>query len=296
MKCLFLYNPKSGREKIQKNLDYIIKRLSEKFSNIDIHPSSSKEDFIEIAKLSCGKYDYLIFSGGDGSFNLVVNAIAECDNKPILGYIPSGTCNDIANNLRIPSYSLKKCLDVILENKIVDHDIMKVNDSYCMYVAALGDLAELSFDTEHNLKKIFGRVAYYFSGAKKLFKEQYTHHLKITVDGVPYEYETALCLVVNSKYIASLKFNSNGYHNDGKVDIIIVKGKTLKGLINIFRLFIFGILKIKTENTSYVFRSNKFTIEPNNEKYWAFDGEKGKFGKLEFEVLPKHIKVIGNLK
>ena len=38
----------------------------------------------------------------------------------------------------------------------------------------------------------------------------------VTVDGVPYEYETALCLVVNSKYIASLKFNSNGYHNDGK--------------------------------------------------------------------------------
>ena len=173
-------------------------------------------------KNSCGKYDYLVFSGGDGSFHLVINALADLDNKPILGYIPSGTCNDIAANLRLPSYSISKCLDIILNNNYIEHDIMKVNDSYCMYVAALGDLAELSFDTEHNLKKVFGRIAYYFSGAKRVFKQQYTHQIKLEVDGVPFEYETSLCLVVNSKYIASFKFNSNGYHNDGKVDVIIV--------------------------------------------------------------------------
>ena len=296
MNCLFLYNPKSGRERIKKKLDFILRRLNEKFDEIDVHPSSSELDFVETAKNACGKYDYLIFSGGDGSFNLIINAIAELENKPILGYIPSGTCNDIASNLKISSLSIKKAIDIILNDKQVEHDIIKVNDNYCMYVAALGDLAELSFDTNHNLKKVFGRIAYYFSGAKKLFKQQYTHHLKLTIDGLTFEYETALCLVVNSKYIASLKFNSNGYLNDGKVDVIIVKGKTLKGLINIFRLFIFGILKIKTEKVSYVFRSNKFTIEPNDEKHWSFDGEKGKFGKLDFEVLPKHIRVIGNLK
>ena len=62
MKCLFLYNPKSGKEKIKKNLDYIVNRLKEKFEVVDVHPSKSKEDFIEKAKDSCGTYDYLVFS------------------------------------------------------------------------------------------------------------------------------------------------------------------------------------------------------------------------------------------
>ena len=99
-----------------------------------------------------------------------------------------------------------------------------------------------------------------------------------------------------SKSVAGLKFKQNGYLNDGKVDVIIVRGKYLRGISNMISLFIRGILKIKTEKVSYVLRSNKFTIEPNDEKHWAFDGEKGKFGKLDFEVLPKHIRVIGNLK
>ena len=45
-KCLFLYNPMSGREDIVNNLDYIINRLYTKFKVVDVHPSTSKNDFI----------------------------------------------------------------------------------------------------------------------------------------------------------------------------------------------------------------------------------------------------------
>lgn len=294
MKCLFLFNPKSGKEKISKNLDYITLRLKEKFSIVDVHPSSSKEDFINTAKDSCGKYDYLVFSGGDGSFNLVVNAIAEQDNQPILGYIPGGTCNDIAANMHLPTKSLKKCLDIIINNKFVKHDILKVNNEYCMYVAALGDFAELSYSTEHNVKKIFGRVAYYFSGLRTLVHKPKFMRLYVEIDGIPFVFDSPLCLVLHSKFIAGLKFYSNGYLNDGKVDVIIVKGRYLRGLINIARLFIFGILKLKTEKVSYVFRSKKIVIECKDEKYWSFDGEKGMSGRLEFECIPKAIKVVSN--
>lgn len=296
MKCLFLYNPKSGKEKIGKNIDYIAKRLHEKFNVVDVHTSTSKEDFINVAKNSCGVYDYLVFSGGDGSFNLVVNAIAEEKEQPILGYIPSGTCNDIASNLRLPSKSLSKCLDIILENDYIEHDIIKINNYYCMYVAALGDFAELSYNTKHNVKKTFGRIAYYFSGLRNLVHRPHSLNLEIEVDGIPFKYETPLCLVVNSKYVAGLKFNSSGYSNDGKLDVIIVKGRYMRGLINIIRLFIFGILKIKTEKVSYLFRSSKFTIDCKDEKYWSIDGEKGNSGKLCFECLHKKIKVITNAK
>ena len=287
----------SGKEDIVNNLDYIVNRLYTKFKIVDVHPSPSKNDFIEAAKNSCGKYDYLVFSGGDGSFNLVANAIAEMENKPILGYIPRGTCNDIASNMHLPTHNLKKCLDIILENEYIEHDLFKVNDTYCMYVAALGDIAELSYNTPHNVKKIWGRVAYYYSGFRQMMKAPKTYKVDLEVDGLPFTYETPLVLVMNSKSVAGLKFKQNGYLNDGKVDVIIVRGKYLRGIGNMIRLFIRGILKIKTEKVSYLFRSNKFSIHClDDSKVWAHDGEVGEKGKLNFEVHPKCIKVITNAK
>ena len=294
MKCLFLYNPKSGKEKIKKKLDYIVSRLREKFEIVDVHPSKSKEDFIENAKNSCGKYDYLVFAGGDGSYNLVVNAIANEVNQPILGYIPCGTCNDIAHNLKISSRSIKKSLDIILNNDYIEHDIVKVNNEYFMYVAALGDFAELSYSTNHNVKKIFGRIGYYFSGLRKLLHKPQYNEIEIVVDGVPYTYQTPLCLVINSKYVAGFKINSKGYMNDGLFDVVIVKGIKLKGLINVARFFILGILKLKTEKVSYSFRTNNIKIKSSVDKHWSFDGEEGLSGELEFKCIPKKIKVIAN--
>ena len=79
--------------------------------------------------------------------------------------------------------------------------------------------------------------------------------------------------------------------------MIIVKGAYLKGFRNMIRLFIRGILKIKTEKVSYLFRSNKFSIHClDDSKIWAYDGEVGEKGKLDFEVYPKCIKVITNIK
>ena len=74
-----------------------------------------------------------------------------------------------------------------------------------------------------------------------------------------------------------------------------LKGKKIRGK-TVLSNVIFGILKLKTEKISYVFRSKKFTIECEEEKYWSFDGEKGQTGKLEFECIPKAIKVISNIK
>jgi hypothetical protein len=72
------------------------------------------------------------------------------------------------------------------------YDLFKVNDTYCMYVAALGDIAELSYNTPHNVKKIWGRVAYYFSGFRQMMKAPKTYKVDLEVDGLPFIYETPL--------------------------------------------------------------------------------------------------------
>ena len=178
----------------------------------------------------------------------------------------------------------------------MDHDIFRVNNQYCMYVASLGDFGELSYNTKHNVKKRFGKIAYYFSGVLQVLHLPYNNKLDVIIDDVPFKYETPLCLVMNSKNIAGFGFNKKGHLNDGLLDVFIIKGKGFKGLINTLLLFIFGLLKIKTDKVSYFFRSNKFTIDYDYEKYWSFDGEKGTSGRTEFECIHNGIKVISNLK
>ena len=69
MKCIFIYNPNSGKGRILKYLDYIKTELSKKYDQVDFYQTKSQEDTIQIAKDSCDKYDAIIFSGGDGTFN-----------------------------------------------------------------------------------------------------------------------------------------------------------------------------------------------------------------------------------
>ena len=103
MKCLFIYNPVSGKnKKLMKKMDYIQKRLKEKYSVVDIVPTQYAGHAIDLAREACGKYDALLFSGVDGTFSEVVKGIGENKKAPTLGFIPSGTVSDMANNYNIP--------------------------------------------------------------------------------------------------------------------------------------------------------------------------------------------------
>ena len=133
MKCLFIYNPKSGKGKILNYLSYIIDELSSVYENFDVYESKSAEDIIQTVKVSSAIYDVIVFSGGDGTFNNVACGIADCDVRPVLGYIPAGTGCDIARNLKIPR-NIKKAIRIIKDGYTIHHDVGKINDSYFMYM------------------------------------------------------------------------------------------------------------------------------------------------------------------
>ena len=166
MKCIFIYNPKSGKGKVLKNLEYIKTELKKKYSVVDIYETKSQEDTISKSKQSCYEYDTIVFAGGDGTFNDVTCGIAECDKRPILGYIPTGTVNDIARNLKI-SKNIKKAVKNIIDGQYVNHDVGIINGRYFIYVAGVGTFAATSFRTKHKFKKVFGKFAYALDGLQE---------------------------------------------------------------------------------------------------------------------------------
>ncbi|MDY0363878.1 MAG: YegS/Rv2252/BmrU family lipid kinase [Bacilli bacterium] len=295
MTCIFIYNPESGKGRIKKRVPYIIQTLKRKYSTVDIHETKSKEDCIKASIDACGKYNAIIFSGGDGTFNDITCGVSSQDKRPILGYIPTGTVNDIAKNLKI-SRNIKKALKIILKGGYIKHDVGKINDTFFMYVAAVGTFSSVSYRTKRKTKKILGRLAYAFDGMNDLINPKIT---KVTVrcNDRSYISDAPLILILNSKSIGGVVFNRHGHLNDGKFDLMIVRNSRHNGLINIFRMIITGIFRKNMDNKAVKhIKTSKIHVELQDDATWCVDGEAGPSGNVYIENLHEHLDIYAPLK
>lgn len=290
MKCIFIYNPNSGKGKVVKKLSLIKSTLKQKFSEVTVYATKSAEDTINIAKDSCDRYDAIIFAGGDGTFNDIASGVSRCNNRPILGYLPTGTVNDIARNLRI-SRNIKKSLRVITDGNFMYHDVGTINNSYFIYVSAIGTFTGVSYRTKQKTKKKYGRLAYVFDGLKEIVVPK-TINVHIETENEAIEMKVPLVLITNTKSVGGIPFNRTGHLNDGEFDIILVKkGKRTKGLINIAKLFTFGISRKKVARHFLSLRSSKIKVKVDDEITWCVDGEAGPKGEVFIKNLHNHLRI-----
>ena len=275
-KVLYLYNPASGKGKIEKNLAYIIKEFNRKFGSIEVIRSESKEHFQKTVEYACReRYDYLFFSGGDGTFNMVVNSIPDMDILPIFGYLPGGSTCDMSYNVNI-SKKPRKGIHDLLNATPKKYNMGQIGDRKFIYVADCGDLNNTAHITPADAKRKWGNLAYAYYGLKTFFKHFHLH--KFIVDGVIYE--TPLIIISNSKEVGSFKINPTTEQGNGEYYLIIVKKGPIKGAFNIAHLFAFGVESAIKNNKVYCFRSSIFKIDSDTNT-WDVDGE---LAEIEFPV------------
>ena len=289
--CLLVFNPTSGKnKKFMKKFDYILKRLKEKYDVVDVQPTEYAGHAIDIAKNSCGKYNSLIFSGGDGTFSEIVKGIGEQKGAPTLGFLPSGTVSDMANNYNIPR-NIKKALDICLEGNKTKIDVCKINDSYFTYVCGLGTYVDATFKTSQKLKKKYGRMAYFLQGARQVFQVN-EQTIKLTTGKKIQKINSFLILVLNSKSVAGFStFNYKNRLGDGKFDVVVVKKPQLKTPINVWRLFALGVHSFTDNPNFMVFSTDKVTIEAKKKVDWNLDGDAYNAKKVEIECLKKRLSL-----
>lgn len=289
MKCIFIYNPVSGRGQIVNQVKTIVKRLAEVYDIVDTYPSKSSNDITEATIKACQEYDAIIFAGGDGTFNEVAMGVAACKRRPPLGYIPQGTTNDIARNLRIPR-NVKGALKVILAGKTIKHDVGKINDRYFVYVAAIGACTGTSYTTRHEEKRLLGRLAYAKNGINEFFTSPLSK-VKVISDDKSIEATAPLVLVLNSISVGGLPFNRYGHLNDGLFDVILVNNDKSKGRLNIIKFFVSRMLGMRKAKEAIALHASKFHIEIDGQQTWCIDGEEGPKGSVAIENLHSHLTI-----
>lgn len=297
MKCIFLYNPHGGKGKTAKKLPYIIKHLRRKYDTVDVYASRGPGDFTERIRKFAADYDCVIFSGGDGTFNEILQGIGGMEHPPLLGYLPGGTVNDVAHSLGIPRYSLRRALRVVLEGRPELLDCMLVNGShYAMYSVSAGAFTSASYTTPQKTKRSLGAIAYGLEGVRKnlLFRVFPVHAETV------HEKTSGTCvfaMAMNGRCVAGLCMNPGGSMTDGMLEGVVIRQvkdptlpNRLRALFTVVKLFLFGY-RFRQKNIEH-FPGNTVRFEVPDDVTWNFDGERGISGSIEVTVIPKKVPLI----
>lgn len=293
MKALVLYNPKSGTQKISKNIELVKKTLQEDGYEVEFFPSPAPKSITEKVKNDGNNYDLIITSGGDGTLNETVTGMIRGDVKTKLAYIPAGTVNDVGHILRLKK-NVKKGLKIAQSGMPVKMDIIKVNDNYACYVFAAGKFTAISYDIDYKLKKHFGKLAYFMRGAKELPKKA-GMRLRITL---PDQTTYSNCYVFfgfNWQQFGGFKIyrKNKPLLNDGVIDLSVIEKTRRWSWFRALMFVLKGDKLSRKKDGVRTFTTNKFTIESDKEIDYNVDGEFAfRTNRCDVEVLHQAITII----
>lgn len=294
-KALVLINKTSGTGKAGNDTLEIATSLSEKGYEPIIYPIIPGTELTsEKLVPEYGKtVDMILCSGGDGTLNHVMNAMMSLEKRPLLAYIPSGSTNDFAKGLGIPSVR-PKALEVAVSGKPISYDVGRMNDSYFNYVAAFGAFSKVSYATDQDLKNVLGYAAYVISAIAELPQNiGYSCHMKIEADGCLEEGDYLFGAVSNSASVAGMTlFADNDIkQDDGQMELLLIKAPKNLGEFNA----ILAALAVREPDNPYITykQVSKVSLKSEEDVEWTLDGEfGGSFKETSIEVINKAITIM----
>ncbi len=294
-KLLFIYNPQAGKSKIKNWLSSIIEYFVKNDYEVVVYATAGRKDAKNIVMdcLSREKYKLVVCSGGDGTLNEVISGIMHSDQKPCIGYIPSGTTNDFAYNLKLPK-NLPKAAKVVLNGEEFSCDVGLMNGEYFTYTAAFGLFTDASYETPQTSKNMLGKLAYVLEGVKRLPNWK-SYHMEITCGDRAISDNFIYGMVANSISVAGIigLTGKDVRLDDGQFEGIFIKvPQNVLDLQSIINDLLTGNL-----NSDHIFSLpvKEIFLASEEPVPWSIDGEfGGEFQEVNIANLQQAVKIIRN--
>lgn len=279
-RAVFIYNPLSGDRSISGKLDHIIERFQQR--NILISPYRIDVNTAKVLPnlLNKNEFDFAVVSGGDGTLNSIIDIILKNKPKLPVGIIPSGTCNDLARCLDLTP-NINHCIDVILAGNLKAIDVGLIDENrYFLSCCAGGLFVDVSFNTDNELKKNFGPLAYYLKALSDVVNVKH-FNIKIKTETEFFDEDILLFMILNGKNAAGFtNIISEADITDGLMDIILIKYCSHIDLASLF----FNVLSNDSlENQNVIkIQTSECIIECDSKIGISIDGEDG--GKSPYKI------------
>jgi len=291
-KILLIINPVSGRQKARSILYRVIDFLCRNNCKTTVFTTSRRGDATDIVKAHAAECDRIICCGGDGTLNEIFSGLVDAGLVIPVGYIPTGTSNDIARSLGF-NHTLRELLEIALYGTEQNLDIGKFNDSlYFSYVTSFGLFTKVAYETPQWLKNSMGRASYIFYGLSEIadFRPK---HAWIVADGVEIQGEFVFGSVSNSTVFGGMDIFPEGSisRDDGKFEVLLVKPvKRAKDLQAILQGM---ILHEYNEETVIFLTASELKFSFGEEVSWTVDGEyAGEINEVNIKNMHKSAKVL----
>ena len=288
-KVRFIYNPFSGEGTILNKIDKIIEIHEERDYQIVPFRISKNKGIKEALEIVDESYSYILIAGGDGTVDILINAMKEKGLNLPIGILPVGTANDFGKFINMPQ-DIEKACEQILSSEPVKVDIGKINERYYINVASTGLFTDVSQKTDVALKNTIGKLAYYIKGIEELpnFRKL---KIKLKSKEVSYDGEMYLMLIFNGQTAGNFKLATRSSAMDGFLDVIVIKA------VQIFEILPLFIKVLKGEhldsNKVIYFKTDDLYIECEEDIVTDVDGERGPDFPLHVQCIKGAIEVLG---
>lgn len=293
-KALIIVNPCSGKNKtrnVYKDIDALFCRNN---YTPTVMTTTRKGHASEIALEHACDYDLVVCRGGDGTFSEMLNGLMKLNEMPLIGYIPSGTTNELAVAFGISTHA-KAAAETMFHSNPLPNDIGLFNgDKYFTYVASFGAFSRCSYAASQKLKNKIGRFAYFYESAKE-FKDIRSIPMRVECDDFVEEGEYVIGSVSNSYSIGKIiKLDENEVClNDGMFEVFLGKNP---GSVSGWKDMLASIAKKKfDERYIRIIKTGKakFTLLQEQAIPWSLDGEFGGNNKnVEIDVVQNAYNII----
>lgn len=289
---MMIVNPAAGKGAYKKHFAEVLKVFSDAGYSPNLFFTSGVGDATELAAENAEKYELLVCVGGDGTLSEVVAGLMQSSVRPVVGYIPLGTANDVARSLGLPKKDPVKAARRIVRGTSIPFDVGRRSGGYFNYVAAFGAFTEVSYGTPQKLKRKLGEAAYLI-GAVKSLRSLKSRRVRIEYDGGTIEGDFLYGSVSNSYSVAGLVDLPRDMIDlgDGAHELILLSrprhmaqlaplaAKVLRGNFDSEYIKI-----LRTQSAVFSFES------PEG---FTFDGENGgSFERIEFSTCPQAVRIL----
>ncbi|MBA2176776.1 YegS/Rv2252/BmrU family lipid kinase [Halobacillus locisalis] len=285
-KGLFLFNGNAGKEEIEPQLNQTLPVISQSVKELNVIQTESIDELNRVCKEYGPKVDLLVILGGDGTVHECINSLAELDQRPVIGILPGGTCNDFSRMLEIPQ-NLNQAAHALVQGEEQMVDAGQTEREYFLNFWGIGLVTQTSFNIDENQKERFGVLSYFIS-ALKTMNQASPFEFTIKVDDETIEGEAVMILVMNGRFIGTRPLPVAAIDaNDGKFDVLVVKNSNLTLFKELLTMSQPGADDRRFQELHH-HQGSKISIEVDSLQEVDMDGEIKGSTPAHIEVLPNH--------
>ena len=274
-KLLLIYNPTAGKGSARNRLSAVLDRFTKAGFLVTAYPTQEKGDATRAARELGPKFDRVVCCGGDGTLSETAAGLVDLPHPPELAYVPAGSTNDCAHNLRLP-LNLEQAADIAAgEGTAHPWDVGRLNGRPFIYVAAFGAFTNVAYDTPQDMKNTFGHLAYILAGIGQL-PNIAPYHLRVEHGDTVIEDDFLYGMVCNTFSVAGMKAlpPDQVVLDDGLFEVLLVKKDIrIEDVTNALQAL---ICQSPIQTGAVVsFQASSVTITADKPIPWTLDGEYG---------------------